>query len=164
MQFETIPESQLAPGIDNAQKFTSVCINTAVYLPWLVGQCVKTGAVFKRAIVKHISEAANAHHSGQKADVVVNCTGLASKTLGGVLDDKMYPARGQIVVVRNDPGEMVSVSGTDDGEDEALYIMTRAAGRFQGDTPQSGNNDLQVTRWRHNSWRVLSEAQLGRIA
>ncbi|KAJ5939271.1 hypothetical protein N7466_002405 [Penicillium verhagenii] len=126
--FETIPESQLAPGIDNAQKFTSVCINTAVYLPWLVGQCLKTGAVFKRAIVSHISEAAYAHHSGQKADVVVNCTGLASKTLGGVLDDKMYPARGQIVVVRNDPGEMVSASGTDDGEDEALYIMTRAAG------------------------------------
>ncbi|KAJ5587224.1 uncharacterized protein N7459_002989 [Penicillium hispanicum] len=126
--FETIPESQLAPGIDNAQKFTSVCINTAVYLPWLVGQCVKSGAVFKRATFKHIADAAHAHHSGQKADVVVNCTGLSSKTLGGVRDDKMYPARGQIVVVRNDPGAMVSVSGTDDGEDEALYIMTRAAG------------------------------------
>lgn len=105
-----------------------MCINTAVYLPWLVGQCVKNGAVFKRAVFKHISDAAKAHHSGRKADVVVNCTGLSSKTLGGVNDQKLYPARGQIVVVRNDPGPMVSVSGTDDGEDEALYIMTRAAG------------------------------------
>ncbi|KAJ6005766.1 hypothetical protein N7451_003710 [Penicillium sp. IBT 35674x] len=148
--FEAIPESQLAPGIDNAQKFTSVCINTAIYLPWLIGQCVKTGAVFKRAIVKHISEAANAHHSGQKADVVVNCTGLASKTLGGVLDDKMYPARGQIVVVRNDPGEMVSVSGTDDGEDEALYIMTRAAG---------GGTILGGSYQKHN-WDALPDPNL----
>lgn len=120
----------MAPGIDNGQEFVSVCINTAVYLPWLVGQCVKNGAVFKRAVFKHIADAANAHHTGQKADVVVNCTGLSAKTLGGVLDDKMYPARGQIVVVRNDPGPMMSISGTDDGEDEALYIMTRAAGKF----------------------------------
>ncbi|KAJ6078790.1 hypothetical protein N7467_008543 [Penicillium canescens] len=126
--FKNIPSDQLAPGIDNAQEFTSVCINTPVYLSWLVGQCVKNGAVFKRAVFKHIADAANAHHTGQKADVVINCTGLSSKTLGGVLDEKMYPARGQIVVVRNDPGPMVSASGTDDGEDEALYIMTRAAG------------------------------------
>lgn len=116
--------------MDNGQKFTSVCINTAIYLPWLISQCVKRGAVFKRAICKHIADAADAHHSGQKADVVINCTGLSSKTLGGVLDDKMYPARGQIVVVRNDPGDMVSVSGTDDGEDEVTYIMTRAAGKI----------------------------------
>lgn len=62
--------------------------------------------------------------------MIINCTGLSSKFLGGVLDDKLYPARGQVVVVRNDPGPMSSVSGTDDGDDEALYIMTRALGTF----------------------------------
>ncbi|KAL3439178.1 hypothetical protein BDV09DRAFT_182316 [Aspergillus tetrazonus] len=126
--FKNLPKDQLAPGVDNAQVFTSVCINTAVYLPWLVGQCRKNGAVFKRAVFKHVSDAANAHHSGQPADIVVNCTGLASKKLGGVRDDKLYPGRGQIVIVRNDPGKMVSMSGTDDGEDELMYMMTRAAG------------------------------------
>lgn len=40
----------------------------------------------------------------------------------------MIPARGQIVLVRNDPGIMCSSSGTDDGPDEAFYIMQRAAG------------------------------------
>lgn len=44
------------------------------------------------------------------------------------MDSKMHPARGQIVVVRNNPGPMASVSGTDDGETECVYIMTRAAG------------------------------------
>ena len=97
---------------------------------------MKRGAVFKRAIVKHISDAAYAHHAGQKADVVINCTGLSSRTLGGVQDERMYPARGQIVIVRNDPGAMVSASGTDDGEDEALYIMTRSAGKLQPMTCQ----------------------------
>jgi D-amino-acid oxidase len=129
IQFKNLPESGLAPDIDNGQIFTSVCINTAVYLPWLVGQCIKNGAVFKRAVFKHIADAADAHHSGQKADVIVNCTGLSSKFLGGVLDEKLLPARGQIVVVRNDPGPMIGLSGTDDGEDEALYLMTRAAGK-----------------------------------
>jgi len=119
----------LAPGVDNAQEFTSVCINTAIYLPWLVGQCVKNGATFKRAVIKHIADAAKEHHTGEKADLIVNCTGLSARTLGGVNDSKMHPARGQIVVVRNDPGPMASASGTDDGEAEAVYIMTRAAGK-----------------------------------
>jgi glycine/D-amino acid oxidase-like deaminating enzyme len=105
-----------------------VCINTAVYLPWLVSQCRKNGTVFKRAVFKHISEAADVHHSGQKADVIVNCTGISSRKLGGVEDAKVFPARGQIVVVRNDPGYMSTISGCDDGEDEVVYTMTRAAG------------------------------------
>ena len=108
--------------------FTSVCINTAIYLPWLVSQCLKNGVIFKRGIVKHVAEAALLHHTGTKADVVVNCTGLSSLFLGGVEDKNLYPARGQIVLVRNDPGYMVTTSGTDDGDDEAVYIMHRAAG------------------------------------
>ncbi|OJJ50872.1 hypothetical protein ASPZODRAFT_126836 [Penicilliopsis zonata CBS 506.65] len=126
--FRKIPSNELAPGIDNASYFTSVCINVAVYLPWLIGQCRRNGVVFKRGVFKHVSDAAHAHHSGKKADLVVNCTGLGSKKLGGVLDDALYPARGQVVVVRNDPGAMVSISGSDDGADEVVYMMTRAAG------------------------------------
>ncbi|OOQ83212.1 D-amino-acid oxidase [Penicillium brasilianum] len=148
--FKNLPESGLAPDIDNGQVFTSVCINTAVYLPWLVGQCIKNGAVFKRAVFKHIADAADAHHSGQKANVIVNCTGLSSKFLGGVLDEKLLPARGQIVVVRNDPGPMIGLSGTDDGEDEALYLMTRAAG---GGTILGGS-------YQKNNWDPLPDPNL----
>lgn len=46
------------------------------------------------------------------------------------MDTTLLPARGQIVLVRNDPGLMIGISGTDDGDDEATYIMTRAVGRF----------------------------------
>lgn len=91
---------------------------------------MKNGCVFKRAALKHISEAAETHHTGNKADVVVNCTGLASRTLGGVADDQVYPVRGQIMIVRNDPGSMTSISGSDDGGDEVSYIFPRAAGSY----------------------------------
>lgn len=130
VQFRVLPQSELAPGIDSATSFTSVCINTAIYLPWLVGQCLKNGVIVKRGIVKHVAEAAELHHSGKRADIVVNCTGLSARKLGGVEDAAVYPARGQVVVVRNDPKVMASISGTDDGEDEATYIMHRAAGEF----------------------------------
>lgn len=58
----------------------------------------------------------------------------------------MYPARGQITIVRNDPGMMASTSGTDDGGDEALYIMHRAAGggTVLGGCFQVGNWESQV--------------------
>ena len=105
-----------------------MCINTAIYLPWIVSQCLKRGVIFRRGIAKHIADAASLHHTGTKADLVVNCTGLSSLFLKGVEDQNLYPARGQIVLVRNDPGVMASSSGTDDGDDEAVYIMHRAAG------------------------------------
>ncbi|OCL13599.1 FAD dependent oxidoreductase [Glonium stellatum] len=126
--FRILPASELPPGIDSATAFTSVCINTAIYLPWLVGQCVKAGVIIKRAIVSHVAEAASLHHTGEPAGVVVNCTGLSAGKLGGVEDPTVFPARGQIVIVRNDPGVMSTISGTDDGPDEATYIMQRAVG------------------------------------
>ena len=145
LQFRNVPENELRPGIDNAQTFTSVCINTAIYLPWLISQCLKAGVVFKRAVFKHVCDAADAHHSGKKADVVINCTGLSAAKLGGVEDKNVIPARGQIVLVRNDPGSMISISGCDEGPDESGYIMMRAAGggTILGGCYQKGNWESQ---------------------
>ncbi|KAK3069977.1 D-amino acid oxidase [Teratosphaeriaceae sp. CCFEE 6253] len=126
--FRILPKSELPDGINGGTAFTSVCFNTALYLPWLASQCLKHGVIIRRGIVSHIADAAALHHSGKRADLVVNCTGLASLRLRGVEDSAVYPARGQIVLVRNDPEVMASVSGTDDGSDEATYIMHRAAG------------------------------------
>jgi D-amino-acid oxidase len=127
VQFRVLEKSELPEDCDTGTEFTSVCINTAVYLPWILGQCVKAGVTIKRGILSHISEAGSLHSSGH-ADVVVNCTGLLASKLGGVMDANVYPGRGQIVLVRNEPGVMLTVSGTDDGGDEATYIMQRAVG------------------------------------
>jgi D-amino-acid oxidase len=142
-----LPESELRPGVDSASVFTSVCINTAIYLPWLVSQCLKNGVIFKRAVFKHISDAAHQGvHPSNAVDLVVNCTGLMAAKLGGVEDQTVVPARGQIVVVRNDAGKMMDISGTDDGDEEACYVMTRAAGggTVLGGSYELGNWESQV--------------------
>jgi len=62
-----------------------------------------------------------------------------------VMDKTVIPVRGQIVVVRNDPGVMLTISGTDDGDDEVCYIMKRAAGggTVLGGTYQKGSWESQ---------------------
>ena len=129
-----------------------MCINTAIYLPYLLSQCLKRQVSFFRGTLTHICEAVHFHptssfssssSSSSSSDVVVvNCTGLGSSTLGGVTDSKLTPARGQIVLVRNIAPAMIVVSGTDDGGDEVIYVMTRAAGggTVLGGTYQKGNS------------------------
>jgi D-amino-acid oxidase len=143
--FRILPKEDLKEGIDSATAFTSVCINTAIYLPYLAGRCLKQGCIIKREILTHISDAASLHSSGQKADVVINCTGLLAAKLGGVMDSTVIPVRGQILLVRNDPGVMLTISGTDDGDDEVCYIMKRAAGggTILGGTYQKGKSESQ---------------------
>ncbi|KAI9776522.1 MAG: hypothetical protein M1816_005240 [Peltula sp. TS41687] len=143
--FSVLPKDELPPGVDSGTRFISVCINVALYLPWLAGQCLKNGATLKRGIAKHILDAADLHASGKKADLVVNCTGLLASRLGGVEDKTVIPARGQIVLVRNEPGKMMTISGTDDGEEEVTYIMQRAAGggTILGGCYQKGNWESQ---------------------
>ncbi|EIT79407.1 D-aspartate oxidase [Aspergillus oryzae 100-8] len=145
--FCTLPKSRHGPGFDSVTVFTSVCINTAVYLPWLVSQCLKNGVVFKRAVFNHILDATSPSvHPDQKVDLVINCAGLMASKLGGVEDKTVVPARGQIVIVRNEAGKMLDVSGTDDGDGEACYVMTRAAGggTILGGSYQLGNWDSQA--------------------
>lgn len=153
-----VTEEMRAAGIAGGCEFDSVCINTALYLPWLAGECRAQGVVFKRGSVKGLeeartwwssSEAAYAEHGAGvlgaegEADIVINATGLGALTLGGVMDAAMVPMRGQVVVVRNVAPVMFGTSGTDDADDELTYGMTRAAGggTVLGGTYQRGNWD-----------------------
>ncbi|KAJ0424573.1 FAD dependent oxidoreductase [Aspergillus carlsbadensis] len=144
--FRQLPKEALGPGIDSATAFTSVCINTAIYLPWLVSQCLTSGVNFKRAVFDHILDPARGgFHPDGNVDLIVNCTGLMASKLGGVQDATVVPARGQIVIVRNEADRMVDVSGTDDGDDEACYVMARAAGggTILGGSYQKGSWESQ---------------------
>lgn len=157
LQLRILEKSELPPSCDTGTSFKSVCINTAIYLPWLAGQCLKHGVTIKRGILNHVSEAPS-HHSTGSASIIVNCTGLLASKLGGVMDPTVYPGRGQIAVVRNEPGAMFTTSGTDDGSDEAMYIMQRAAGggTIIGGCLQHGNWDSQVDPSLAN--RILQRA------
>ncbi len=159
VKFRVLPKEDLTRDIEYATAFTSVCINTAIYLPWLLSQCVKNGVKFRRATFQHIREAVNATDAEHRANVIVNCTGLGAAVLGGVADETVVPARGQIVLVRNETGgRMLNFSGTDDGDDEACYIMGRAlgGGTVIGGSYQKGNWNGQVDMDLAN--RILERA------
>jgi D-amino-acid oxidase len=131
--------NEVTRGYDSGCEFTSVCINTAIYLPWLAGQCLKNGVVLKRASLTDISEAKKLSHTGNVPNIIVNATGLGSLKLGGVKDETMAPARGQIVVVRNESTPMLITSGVEDGGSDVMYLMQRAAG---GGTILGGTYDI----------------------
>lgn len=137
--YKELNAADLPPGHESGCQFTSVCINTAMYLQWLVGQCLKNGVVLKRGIISHIREAKTLSHTGKPASIIINTTGLASLKLGGVEDQNMVPARGQIVLVRNELHPMMTTSGTEEGVDEILYTMQRPAG---GGTILGGTYDI----------------------
>ena len=141
--YRELPPHEVPAGYDSGCEFTSVCVNIQVYLPWLASQCLKEGVAFTRACATHISDASSLGHAGQKADVVVNATGLGAGKLGGVRDGNVVPARGQIVLVRNAAPHMVATSGTDDERTDVCYVMTRAAGggTVLGGTYHVGNWD-----------------------
>ncbi|KAI1503691.1 FAD dependent oxidoreductase [Biscogniauxia marginata] len=126
--FRELSKEELPKGIASGCEFGSLCINVMLYLPWLVGKCRANGVVFRRGQLKHISDAASMSHTGAKADVIINTTGLMACRLGGVMDQNVIPVRGQVVVVRNETPYMLTKSGTDDSPEELCYIMTRASG------------------------------------
>lgn len=126
--FRELSKEELPEGMASGCEFGSLCINVMLYLPWLVAQCRKNGVVLRRGRLNHISEASHMSHTGEKADVVINTTGLMASRLGGVMDQNVMPIRGQVVVVRNEAPYMLTKSGTDDPDDEVCYVMTRAAG------------------------------------
>ncbi|KAM0344901.1 hypothetical protein ACHAPU_007034 [Fusarium lateritium] len=126
--YKELKTEDLPVGVASGYEFRSVCINTALYLAWLVGQCRRAGVVLRRGIIEHISDARNLSHSGDSAGIVVNCTGLGASRLRGVEDDQMTPIRGQVVLIRNEIDTMYTISGTDDGPEEISYCMARASG------------------------------------
>lgn len=74
-----------------------MCINTPVYLKWLLSEFTALGGKVRRQTLRHIHDAAE--EDGSTASIV-NCSGLQARYLGGVQDQKVFATRGQTVLVR----------------------------------------------------------------
>lgn len=127
VKFRDIPISELPAGIEACSSFTSVVINVPHYLQYLISRLLALGVVLKRASLENIRDAQLVHHSSQVANLIINCTGLGARFLGGVIDKAMSPARGQTVLVRNTAPFQGSISSLEDTDGEVTYLMTRAA-------------------------------------
>lgn len=79
-----------------------------------------------RANIKHIDGVARMF-GGPNCRLVVNCTGMGSKWLGGVMDDNMLPGRGQNVLVRA-PAVSQAVVAPGNAPGKSTYIIPRDDG------------------------------------
>ncbi|KAH7241470.1 D-amino-acid oxidase [Fusarium tricinctum] len=156
--YRELETGELPPGVVSGFEFRSVCINTPLYLGWLVGQCRRAGIVLRRGTIEHVSDARNYSHRDNIANIVINCTGLGSSRLGGVEDPQVTPIRGQVVLIRNEIDSMYTISGTDDGPDEISYCMARASG---GGTVVGGS--YQMHNWDTTPDLDMSARMLHRI-
>lgn len=73
------------------QAFTTVKCECSMYLPWLQERFRKAGGRVEQRKINSFQELIHSF------DIIVNCSGLGSKTLAG--DPEVYPVRGQVFKV-----------------------------------------------------------------
>lgn len=143
--FKVIPKSQLPAGVKFGISLTTYDFNCPFFLANFKKYFEAIGVTFVRKELTHISQA-------YKFDtkVVFNCTGLGAFSLSGVKDSKVYPTRGQVVVVK---APHIQENRMRWGADYATYIIPR---------PYSNNElvlggFLQKDNWTGDTFEMETE-------
>ncbi|KAJ3408715.1 hypothetical protein HDV05_004773 [Chytridiales sp. JEL 0842] len=95
--YSQVSQSDLPPGKKFGITFETVTINCPKYLDWLLSKFKSLDGKLVHAELSHIQDTLK---YAKKTEIIVNCTGFGSRTLGGVMDYNIYPTRGQTVLVR----------------------------------------------------------------
>jgi D-amino-acid oxidase len=139
---------ELPPGFRHGVHYTTPLVDMPVYLVYLTERLRASRVDIKVAAVESLAKATSV------APVVVNCTGMGARTLAG--DEKLFPIRGQQLVVSN-PGlsEFLEV---DTGESaDLIAIYPHGDHVVLGGTAESGS-------WSREPDRSVAEAILARCA
>ncbi|XP_037602537.1 D-aspartate oxidase [Sebastes umbrosus] len=130
-RFMTDGELKRFPDYKFGHAFTTIKCECSSYLPWLEKRFRKAGGQVEQRKVNSLQELSNSY------DIIVNCSGLGSKTLVG--DDKVYPIRGQ--VLKMEAPWLQHFIRVSDGK---TYIFPGIHGVTVGGTRQEGDWRLQV--------------------
>ncbi|OCF57834.1 D-amino-acid oxidase [Kwoniella mangroviensis CBS 10435] len=96
---EATPSNPLPGGKPYATNFKTWCLHAPNYTRYLGDKLRSLGVPLIRHRLSSLDEAYNLPSTG-KVNLVINATGLGARSLIGVEDDKVYPARGQTVLVK----------------------------------------------------------------
>ena len=102
---------------------TTLTLNAPKHLQYLYTLLQDAGVRFIRRKIAHIHDA-----YAPATQIVFNCTGNAARTLPGVQDEKCYPTRGQVVLVK---APRMKNNVMRHGKDYETYVIPR---------PQSNGN------------------------
>ncbi|KAJ7241025.1 D-amino-acid oxidase [Mycena haematopus] len=105
--YQVLPSKALPADCAAGISFTTLTIDSPVYLNYLLSRFLAAGGSIVRGTVQHIAQVAEGGagiFNGRKylsaPSAVIVCVGLGARTLGGVEDQDMYPIRGQTVLLR----------------------------------------------------------------
>jgi len=98
--FTILPKESRLPESVSGATFTTLTIDTPVYLSYLLARLLSRGGAIVRASIQHLSQVIEGAFTSTRPDAVVVCAGLGARTLGGVEDKDMFPVRGQTVLLR----------------------------------------------------------------
>ncbi|KAK4516638.1 uncharacterized protein ATC70_011614 [Mucor velutinosus] len=120
--FEFLTEKNNLPqGARLGHKYTTVLINTPVYIAWLASKFKELGGEIVQRYISHIDEVFNLDNN----PFVINCTGLGARFLGGVSDEAVFPTRGQTIVVK---APHIKRTITHKGAQGINYVIPRSDG------------------------------------
>ncbi|CAG8479004.1 3110_t:CDS:2 [Ambispora leptoticha] len=123
--FKVLRKPHLPANCEFGVSYTTVSLNVPKYLRWLLNQFKESGGQTVNKRLAHIKEA-----FGPDIDVVVNCSGVSARTLGGVEDEAVYPTRGQTVVVwAPHVKSIVTKRSTVAGNYDITYLIPRDDGQ-----------------------------------
>lgn len=93
---------------------------------WLQSQFTQLGGKIVKQALSHIDEIFDFVQDKNPSHVaVINCTGLGARFLGGVLDEAVFPTRGQTVVVH---APHIKATTTHVRPEGMTYIIPRSDG------------------------------------
>jgi len=119
--------TNLIKGTVVGTAFTTVSIDTPIYLSYLLARFLAKGGAIIRNSLQHISQVLDGALTPFKPDALVVCAGIGARFLGGVEDKDVYPIRGQTVLIR---APWVKSGRTIYGRDEITYIIPRRCGNI----------------------------------
>ncbi|KAM0747430.1 FAD dependent oxidoreductase [Meredithblackwellia eburnea MCA 4105] len=97
--FRMLEKSELPPDIPFGATFDTLMIDTPSYLPYILKKFTDAGGVVIRSTLKSLTDVFQLPPlRNLSIAAVVNCTGLGAREL--VKDQKVFPTRGQLVIVR----------------------------------------------------------------
>lgn len=108
--------SELPEPFDTGYVVTVPLADSTVYLPWLVHRFERSGGTFEYRTIDDLSGLADGD------TLVINCTGLGSRTL--VPDDAIRPLRGQVVKVPKRTGQRAWVYYLEEGKLAHVFPRT----------------------------------------
>ncbi|RKP36378.1 hypothetical protein BJ085DRAFT_30927 [Dimargaris cristalligena] len=149
-EFRTLAPEELVPNTKMGVTYKKIAINVPVYLQWVYQQCIDAGVKVVRldSYYSDVNGAFTHEPQHPTADIVVNCTGLGARTLGGVEDLDVYSVRGQWMLVRA-PSVKDSINVTTKPGPVAMMttIIPRGDGTvFLGGSKESSSYDATVNK------------------